>query len=126
MLVVSVILGVNNTQRAFASTKSDDIEYVTGCPSSYDGRHHMEGRSSCAVYVTSTGTTKYGHGAQCKYCHLFLVSRYNLNLNPNIPMGWYATEQCAGYLGPGVTIDASTLHYNNSTSDPIWSTFVWE
>lgn len=123
MLAIFIV----STNSAFAAVKeTDSVEYVAGCPSSYDGKHHMEGRSTCCAKVMPAGTQYWGMGGQCKYCHLLTVTQNNLFLNPNQVMGWYATRSATGTQGGPFTMEVTSIKYNTSMSQQIWKSFKWE
>ena len=127
-LVVAVAASTLINSRAYATSISDEttIKYTAGCPSSPDGKHHMEGRGKCIAKVKSTGKKYKGQGGQCKYCYLLTVTQNNLFLNPSKPMGWYATRQATFTQGGPFTMEVKKIYKNNSTSEQIWKTFKWE
>lgn len=124
-LILSIF--IIDTRNAFAAVNEPaSVEYVASCPSSYDGKHHMEGRSTCCAKVMPAGTKYWGTGGQCKYCHLLTVTQNNLFLNPSQVMGWYATRSATGTQGGPFTMEVTSIKYNTSTTQQIWKSFKWE
>lgn len=110
-----------------ASDASDDlVDYVVSCSSSSDGKHHMIGRSTCWAKNVNTGEKREGQGAQCRYCHMLLVSQNNLFLNPYQGMGWFATRSAWADEGRCFTIEVTGFSTNSSHRDQIGQQFVWD
>ena len=116
----------------FTSTLAYGMTYATnlprgnaGCSDSSDGRHHMEGRSTCKAINVNTGEEFWGQGGQCRYCHLLMVTENNLFLNPYRGMGKYATRDAWSEQGGPFTIEVTSFGYNSSHTNTFGKMFVW-
>jgi len=122
--VLVLLLSIGTVSSVYASIISP--YYDAGCSNSSDGKHHMEGRSTCWARKSGTNVTRTGQGGQCKYCHMLIVTENNLFLNPYQGMGWYATRSAWATVGGNFTIVVTAFYSNSSYTDSIGRQFVWE
>lgn len=123
ILLFSVVI-IGRSIDSYAAINS--LLYDSVCPDSNDGRHHMEGRSTCWAVNVNTDEERTGVGGQCKDCHMLIVTQNNLFLNSNQGMGWYSTRSAWGYVGNGFTIEVTAFYYNSSPNNSVGRSFLWE
>lgn len=126
-LLLSAAIFASMPTKSYAATDSaDSLDYVAGCPSSSDGKHHMQGRSTCWAKNVNTGETRTGMGGQCRNCYMLIVTQNNLFLNPYQGMGWFATRSAWGTQSNNFIMEVTSFATNNSPTDSIGRQFLWE
>lgn len=126
-MLITVFTSASNI---YAARTGEDTLFetraVAGCPSSSDGKHHMSARGTCRAINVNSGETLTGMGGQCKKCNMLIVTQYNLFLYPSQGMGKYTTRDAWAYQADCFTIEVTSFSYNNSHTNAVGRSFVWE